>query len=67
MGLSIRTLDEDADWVEEFHYRHRDQPDVEAQLAQALRERLRNKRDVRPADLEVEVARVMDRVFERTP
>jgi hypothetical protein len=65
MGLSIRTLDEDADWAEEFHYRHRDEPDVDAQLAQALRERLRNKRDVRPADLEIEAARVMDRIFKR--
>jgi hypothetical protein len=67
MCLSARTLDEDADWVEEFYYRHRDEPDVDALLAQALRERLRNKRDVRPADLEVEAARVMDRVFNRLP
>jgi hypothetical protein len=32
-------------------------------VAQALRERLRNKYDVRPEDLDAEVARVMARAF----
>jgi putative DNA primase/helicase len=62
-GLPLRLLDEDADWAEEWHYQHRDEPDVDAKLATALRERLRNKRNVRPEHLEIEAARVMDRVF----
>jgi hypothetical protein len=41
-GFPLRLLDEDAGWAEEWHYRHRDDPDVDAKLAIALRERLRN-------------------------
>jgi hypothetical protein len=62
-GLPRRLLDEDAGWAEEWHYRHRDEPEVDAKLAIALRERLRNKRNVSPEHLEIEAARVMDRVL----
>jgi putative DNA primase/helicase len=64
MGLSVRAVDEAAEWVREFHYRHRDEPDVDATMRQALRERLLNRYDVRPADLEIEFERVLARVFE---
>ena len=50
-GLPLRLLDEDAGWTDEWHYQHRDDPDVDGKLATALRERLRNKRDVRPEQL----------------
>jgi hypothetical protein len=62
-GLPLLLLDEDAGWAEEWRYRHRDEPDVDPKLAIALRERLRNKRNVWPEHLEIEAARVMDRVF----
>jgi hypothetical protein len=63
VGLSERTIDEVAEWVRAFASRHVGEPDADAQLAQALRERLRNKYNVRPEDLDAEVARVMARAF----
>jgi hypothetical protein len=38
IGLSERTIDEDAAWAVEFHYQHRDEPDADAKLATAQRE-----------------------------
>jgi Protein of unknown function (DUF3631) len=64
-SLPLRLVDEDAGWAEEWHYQHRDDPDVDAKLAITLREPLRNKRNIRPEHLEIEAARVMDRVFAR--
>ena len=63
LGLSERTLDEVAEWVQAFAARHVGEPDIDALIAQALRERLRNKYDVRPEDLDIEAERVMARAF----
>jgi hypothetical protein len=63
-GLSERTIDEIAEWVRAFASHHVGEPDADAQLVQALRERLRNKYDVRSEDLDAEAARVMARAFE---
>jgi hypothetical protein len=65
-GLSEREIDEDAEWADEWRYQHRDEPDVDAILAQKLRERLRNKRHVFPENLEIEAERVMTRLFTPT-
>jgi hypothetical protein len=62
IGLSIRTIKEVAEWAVQFHRRCHG-ADADAQLAQALRERLVNRYDVFPGDLEVEAKRVMDAVF----
>jgi putative DNA primase/helicase len=62
LGLSIRTIEEVAEWAVQFH-RRCDGADADAELAQALRERLVNRYDVFPGDLEVEAKRVMDAVF----
>jgi hypothetical protein len=64
IGLSERTIDEVAEWVRAFASRHVGEPDADAQLAQALRERPLNKYNVRPEDLDAEAARVMARAFE---
>jgi putative DNA primase/helicase len=58
--LSDAEIDELRAWTVAFDWQHRNQPDA---LAQALRERLCNRYDVRPNDLEAEAARVMDAVF----
>ena len=63
LGLSDRTVDEVAEWVQAFAARHVGEPDIDALIAQALRERLRNKYDVRPEDLDIEAERVMARAF----
>jgi putative DNA primase/helicase len=62
-GLSAREIEEDAKWADWFFDQHRHKPDGEAILHAALLERLRNKRDVDPENLESEAERVMDRVF----
>ena len=59
--LPVRIIKETAAWVKEWHYQHCAEPDVETKLAQALRERLRNKYDVHPDDLDTEAARVLMR------
>jgi hypothetical protein len=63
IGLSDRVIEEDAAWAVEYHYQHRQEPDADGRLASALRERLRNKRNVPPEHLETESARVMDAVL----
>jgi putative DNA primase/helicase len=63
LGLSERTLDEVAEWVQAFAARHVGEPDIDALITQALRERLRNKYNVRPEDLDIEAERVMTRAF----
>ena len=65
MGLSERNLDEVAEWVQAFAASHVGEPDIDAMIARALRDRLRNKYDVRPEDLDIEAERVMARVFGR--
>jgi hypothetical protein len=62
-GLSERILDEVAEWVRAFAARHVGEPDIDALMRQALRERLLNKYDVRPEDLDTEAERVIARVF----
>jgi hypothetical protein len=61
--LADHAVEDTVAWAVKFNWQHRDQPDVDAQLAQALRERLFNRYDVHPDDLEAEAARVMDRAF----
>ena len=63
LGLSERTLDEVAEWVRAFASRHVGEPDINALIAQALRERLFNEYDVGPEDLDTEAERVMARAF----
>jgi len=63
LGLSERTLDEVAEWVQAFAARHVGEPDIDALITQALRERLHNKYNVRPEDLDIEAKRVMARAF----
>jgi putative DNA primase/helicase len=63
-GLSAREIEEDAKWALYFFEQHRhNNPDAQAMLATALRERLRNKHDVDPENLDIEAERVMDAVF----
>lgn len=64
LGLSDRTVDEVAERVRAFAARHVGEPDINALIDQALRERLRNKYSVRPEDLDTEAERVMARAFE---
>jgi hypothetical protein len=59
-SLSVAEIEELRGWAVEFDWRHRDHPEA---LAQALRERLCNRYDVRPDNLEAEAGRVMDAVF----
>ena len=56
-------VDEVAEWVQAFAARHVGEPDIDTLIAQALRERLRNKYNVRPEDLDIEAKRVMARAF----
>ena len=62
-GLPEREVDEVAEWVQAFAARHVGEPDFDALIAQALRERLLNKYNVRPEDLDIEAERVMARAF----
>jgi hypothetical protein len=62
-GLPEREVDEVAEWVQAFAARHVGEPDIDALITQALRERLRNKYNVRPEDLDIEAERVMARAF----
>jgi hypothetical protein len=63
LGLSERTIDEVAEWVRAFASKHVGEPDIDTLIARALRERLFNKYDVRPEDLDAEAERVMARAF----
>jgi hypothetical protein len=62
-GLPEREVDEVAEWVQAFAARHVGEPNIDALITQALRERLRNKYNVRPEDLDIEAERVMARAF----
>jgi putative DNA primase/helicase len=62
-GLPEREVDEVAEWVQAFAARHVGEPDIDALITQALRERLRNKYNVRPEDLDIEAERIMARAF----
>src|SRR5262249_2229740 len=61
--LDARVIPEIKEWAIAFVHRHWDAPDRDALLAQALGERLLNKYDVFPGDLEAAVEWVMDAVF----
>ena len=61
--IDARAIPEFKEWAIAFVHRHWDAPDRDALLAQALRERLVNRYDVFPGDLETAVEQVMDAVF----
>jgi putative DNA primase/helicase len=61
--LDAQVIPEIKEWAIALVRRHWDVPDRDALLDQALRERLFNKYDVFPGDLEAAVALVMDAVF----
>jgi hypothetical protein len=63
VGLSERTIEDIAEWLGDYASRLVGDPNIDAKLGQALRERLRNKYDVYPEHLETEAARVMEAVF----
>ena len=63
-GLADRTVTAAAEWAKEWRYQHRDEPDVDTQLAQAVRQWLRNTYDVFPEHLDTEAARVIERMYE---
>jgi hypothetical protein len=60
ISLSARQIREMAQWLSAFSARHIGDDDL---IAEAVRERLRNRYDVRPEDLDIEAARVMDRAL----
>ena len=62
--FTATALDDTCEWYLGVLRRRSGEPDLEAVLDQALRERLFNKYDLSPADLETEVARVKKRLLE---
>jgi hypothetical protein len=63
VGMSQRTIDRLAAWYEDTFYEHRDEPDIEVRLNRELRRRLREEFGVLAEFIEIEAARVLDRVF----
>jgi putative DNA primase/helicase len=61
--LDAQANPEIKEWAIAFVRRHWDAPDRDAVLGQALRERLVNRYDVFPGDLETAVEQVMEAVF----
>ena len=61
--IDARAIPEIKEWAIAFVRRHWDALDRDALLAQALRERLFNKYDVFPTDLEAAVEWIMDALF----
>ena len=62
-GLSTREIDAQAELYADDFYRRRDEPDIEAELNQELRQRLRNGLGVLPEHVETEFRRVIEAVF----
>ena len=61
--IDARVIPEIKEWAIAFVRRHWDALDRDALLGQALRERLVNRYDVFPGDLETAVEQVMEAVF----
>ena len=62
-GLSIRAIDELADWLQALAAQLVGHPNVDSKLRHELRERLVSQYHVYPEHVEVESSRVIDAAF----